>query len=186
MVPPSPYSRRGALAGRPTGDWGPLGSFENWDPIVRGAVWWATGEDCCTTRKTAAAEAPERLNKIALLEAWKALPGGGPDGPGVTIEEACEFASPTFNCSTGKTAPEPYPELRRALLRFSPDGKLPGHSDAQSHPPLAERIQDRRPGVQRLRHRQTRRQVVRHRGEDPVPALIITLQAITNTHTEHP
>ena len=95
-------------------------------PHRTGAVHWATGEDCCTTRKTAAAEAPERLNKIALLEAWKALPGGGPDGPGVTIEEACEFASPTFSCSTGKTAPEPYPELRRALLRFSPDGKLPG------------------------------------------------------------
>src|SRR5512133_1848505 len=59
-----------ALAGRPTGDWGPLGSFENWDPLVRGAVWWATGEDCCQTRKAAAAEAPERLN-------YHRLEGGG-------------------------------------------------------------------------------------------------------------
>jgi hypothetical protein len=114
-----------ALAGRPTGDWGPLGSFETWDPIVRGAVWWATGADCCQTRKAAAAEAPERLNKIALLEAWRALPGGGPTGPGVTLEEACKLATPTFNYSTGSTSPEPYPELRQALLRFSPDGKLP-------------------------------------------------------------
>jgi hypothetical protein len=89
------------------------------------AVWWATGADCCTTRKAAAAEAPERLNKLALLEAWRALPGGGPAGPGVTIEEARKLATPTFNYSTGTSSPEPYPELRQALLRFSPDSKLP-------------------------------------------------------------
>jgi hypothetical protein len=52
-------------------------------------------------------------------------PGGGPTGPGVTLEEACKLATPAFNPTTGKTVPESYPELRQALLRFSPNGALP-------------------------------------------------------------
>ena len=114
-----------ALAGRPTGNWGPLGLFENWDPIVRGRGLVGHRRGLLHHPQNRRGRGPRTPQQIRALEAWKALPGGGPDGPGVTIEEACEFASPTFSCSTGKTAPEPYPELRRALLRFSPDGKLP-------------------------------------------------------------
>src|SRR5512135_1199809 len=64
---------------------------------------------------------------LGLVQAFggEAEPGGGPTGPGVTLEEACKLVTPTFNYSTGSTSPEPYPELRQALLRFSPDGKLP-------------------------------------------------------------
>ena len=34
--------RAHSLAGRPDGGWGRMGSFENWDEVVRGAVWYAT------------------------------------------------------------------------------------------------------------------------------------------------
>ena len=68
--------------------------------------------------------------------------------------------------------PGALPGTASGPTQVQPGRQVTRRSDAQSHPPLAERIQDRRPGVQRLRHRQTRRQVVRHRGEDPVTALI--------------
>ena len=59
-----------ALAGYPNNWKARLGSFEEWDRLVRGAVWFATGWDCNTTRKAAAAESPEYLRKLALLDAW--------------------------------------------------------------------------------------------------------------------
>lgn len=99
-------------AGRPTGEWGPLGSFEAWDPIVRGAVWFATGSDCNATRKVAAKQSPERLNKIALLDAWSDLPGGTSNG--TTVATALERAQEATQA-----------DLREVLLRFGRDGKLP-------------------------------------------------------------
>lgn len=103
-----------ALAGRPTGGWAPLGSFEEWDRIVRGAVWFATGRDCTTTRRKAAEDAPERLDNLALLEAWAEIPNGGPDGNGATATEAHRLATA-----------DPDGDLAVALLRFSRDGKIP-------------------------------------------------------------
>lgn len=118
-----------ALAGRPIGDWGLLGSFEAWDPIVRGAVWWVTNQDCCTTRKAAAQESPERQNKVALLEAWRNLPGGGAGDviTGVTAEAALELATPNY--STTPVKPAKHPDLTAALLRFYPNGKLPSPAE---------------------------------------------------------
>jgi hypothetical protein len=114
--------RAHAVAGRPTGGWAALGSFEEWDQVVRGAVWFATGRDCNTTRRKAAEESPDRLNKLALLEAWKDLPGGGPEGSGVTSEEAHRLA---FDRKEGeKTVKATNPELGAALARFSRDGKV--------------------------------------------------------------
>jgi hypothetical protein len=99
-------------------DTAPLGSFEQWDRIVRGAVWYATGRDCNTTRRRAADESPDRLNKLALLEAWILLPNGGPEGTGVTSEEAHRLA---FG---GKDAPPRSPDLAEVLSRFSRDGDV--------------------------------------------------------------
>ena len=62
------------LAGRPPAAKARLGSFEDWDDIVRGAVMWSYGKDPCETRREAADESPERLQRLALLEAWKMLP----------------------------------------------------------------------------------------------------------------
>ena len=47
-----------AIAGHPRGEWAPVGSFEEWDQIIHGAVWYATDEDCLTTQRHAAANRP--------------------------------------------------------------------------------------------------------------------------------
>ena len=49
----------------------PLGSFEAWDKVIRGAVWWVTGIDCYVTLKEMADESHDRLRQVALLEALK-------------------------------------------------------------------------------------------------------------------
>jgi len=106
--------RAHALTGRPVGDWGPLGSFEEWDPVIRGAVWFATGNDCLTTQRQAAKEMPDRLDKLALLEGWSQLPGG--TDKGLTVEEALREV---------ESNAEKYRALHSALIRISRDGKLP-------------------------------------------------------------
>ena len=63
-----------ADAGYPGSERAPLGSFEEWDRIVRRAVWWSTSVDCLVTQAKAASDSPERLRKIALLTVWKAIP----------------------------------------------------------------------------------------------------------------
>jgi hypothetical protein len=103
--------RAHALEKRPKGGWAPLGSFENWDRVVRGAVWYATGRDCCATRRTAADEAPARLAKIALLEGWLELPGGK-----ATATKAIEEVT---------SKPGSFQILRNALMHYGKDGKLP-------------------------------------------------------------
>jgi hypothetical protein len=103
-------------AGRPVDEWGPLGSYYDWDRIIRGAVWWAAGLDCCETREAYAEESPERLAKLALLEGWCELPDGyGPDATGVTIGKALELVSAT---------PTSYPGLAAALVTIGRGGKV--------------------------------------------------------------
>jgi hypothetical protein len=102
-----------ALEGRPTGGWGAFGSYEEWDPIVRGAVWYATGIDCLTTQRQRANEMPDRINQTALLEGWKQL---DPAGEGKTVQEALEAVD---------SDPVRYATLKSAFLGISKDGKLP-------------------------------------------------------------
>jgi putative DNA primase/helicase len=102
-----------AEAGRPREKtWGFLGSFEAWDLIVRGAVWYATGADCNATRKVTAELSPDRVNKISLLDAWADLPGGMTNG--TTIATVLELALETCHS-----------DLKEVLSRFGKDGKLP-------------------------------------------------------------
>jgi hypothetical protein len=108
--------RAHALAGWPNGGWPLQGSFEEWDRVVRGAVWFATNRDCLATQVRAAEESPDRLNRINLLEAWRELPGGKLGEGGVTAAEALTFA---------EKEPEKYATLRNALLQNRRDGKLP-------------------------------------------------------------
>lgn len=103
-----------ADAGYPNSGRPPLGSFEAWDRIVRGAVWFATSLDCCDTRKKAADEAPERMEKLALLEAWREIPGGGDNAGGLTVEKALQAAMQDTEGA-----------LYQAFMKRSRDGKTP-------------------------------------------------------------
>jgi putative DNA primase/helicase len=106
-----------ALANHPRMEGGPLGSFEEWDHVVRGAVWYATGNDCLTTQRRAAKDAPGRLEKLALLEAWVSLPRGATDG--YTAQEVLEIAA--------QEGPE-FEQIRSALMPLGEKGKLPTSS----------------------------------------------------------
>jgi putative DNA primase/helicase len=77
--------RAHALAGRPTGGWGPLGSYELWDPIVRGAVWFVTAKDCVENQRKLTAESPELAEDLPLLKCWY---DADPNGQGMTIKAA--------------------------------------------------------------------------------------------------
>ncbi len=103
-----------AIAGRPKGRWATLGSFEDWDKAVRGAVWFATGDDCLATQRAAAEESQDRQDKLALLEGWRELLRER-DG-GLTVQEALQEVA---------DYPDHYSMLRSVLLRMSRDGKMP-------------------------------------------------------------
>lgn len=105
-----------ALARRPNGGWAPLGSFELWDEIVRGAVYFATDRDCYKTCKDAAQSSEERLQKLALLEAWQSLPEGRGDGLGIT-------AARVFDLATNPAQLEQYRSVRDVLMMFGHNGK---------------------------------------------------------------
>lgn len=115
--------RAHAVAGRPSNWKSKLGSFEQWDEIVRGAVWFATGWDCNETRRQAAEESPERLDHLALMKAWAKHPYGGPDGRGLTAEEACRLAN--GDSRVPGSGSEMAEELAEALARYGRDGKVP-------------------------------------------------------------
>lgn len=104
-----------ALAGRSKGS---LGSYEEWDSIVRGAVMFATGMDCLVTQRRGANEKPERLDKAALLLGWREI---DPEGEGKTVEEAISLADEVRLGEGGIK----YPTLRSALINLSRDNKLP-------------------------------------------------------------
>ena len=107
-----------ALGGRPKGPWsGRLGSFEAWDIVVRGAVWFALGVDPYATQRTASKETPERQRKVALLQAWARHPSGfGPHASGMTANAMLKIAA---------SEPDKIEGLHDALIEFGKDGKLP-------------------------------------------------------------
>ena len=115
-------------AGSPSHGKPPLGSFEEWDRVIRTAVWFATGNDCLTTQRQATAGSPERIKKLALIEAWKNLPD---QGKGITAAEAVKMAKERVqaydskgNAINDKNAPQVYPELASALLELGWKGDL--------------------------------------------------------------
>ena len=118
-----------AVAGYPKGDWAPLGSFYEWDKIVRGAVWFATGQDCNRTRQEAANESPERLRKLALLEALEAIQntfidGGQPYKNGVTTGDILALTSETEGSEhMGNKTKYTYPDLHSAVTAFPAENR---------------------------------------------------------------
>jgi putative DNA primase/helicase len=106
-----------ALAGRPTAGWAPLGSFEDWDRIIRAAVWFATGRDCLATQRKTANDSPDRLAKIALLEGWQELPGGKEGG--LTTGEAVAIAEEAIAAKSSR-----YETIRAVMLQRGRGGRL--------------------------------------------------------------
>jgi hypothetical protein len=124
--------RAHALAGRPAAADSRMGSFEAWDATVRGAVTFAIGTDPLKTLRAAAEEAPERLDRLALIQAWRTLPGGERPGDGLTAAEAGKLAAPDRESGVSKypvylrrlAAARPRRQARDARLDRQPD---PGH-----------------------------------------------------------
>ena len=106
-------------AGSPSHGKPPLGSFEEWDRKIRAAVWFATGNDCLHTERQATAGSPDRVKKMALIEAWKNLPD---QDKGITAAEAVKMAREKV--TDAKDAPLVHPELNSALLELGWKGDL--------------------------------------------------------------
>jgi hypothetical protein len=104
-----------ALDGRPTGGWPPMGSFEEWDRVIRSAVWFATERDCLATQRQTADDAPDRLAKIAVLEGLRELPDAKAGQSGVTSGEAIGLVEKN---------PLMFNTLRGVLLERGRGGKL--------------------------------------------------------------
>jgi hypothetical protein len=127
--------RAHAFAGRPVCGPARLGSFEDWDLQIRGAVYFATGGDlggpgldCLTTMRKAVEESPEFAEKRALLDAWAMVPGAGDNGKGMTCAYARELSEHIPATKGQPMVLTRYPDLRNALLELSRDGKLPSTS----------------------------------------------------------
>ncbi len=117
-------------AGSPPHGKPPLGSFEEWDRMIRAAVWFATGNDCLHTQRQATTGSPERVKKMALMEAWKNLPD---QDRGITAAEAVKMAKERVlvevrdsngKLTIDKNAPFVYPELNSALLELGWKGEI--------------------------------------------------------------
>jgi len=102
-------------AGRPSHGKAPLGSFVEWDGVVRAAVWFSTGVDCLDTQRAASIDSPERRQKLSLLAAWKALPD---QKHGLTCAEVCRLASLT------KDEKPVHQDLFDTLLELGWKGKI--------------------------------------------------------------
>lgn len=64
------------VAGRPRHNAAPMGSFEGWDRLARGALLWAGCADPCAGREKIRKESDADLEPLgALLEAWRACFG---------------------------------------------------------------------------------------------------------------
>lgn len=83
--------RAHAVAGRPRpgGISPPLGSFEEWDRVVRAAVVWVSGADPLARRAEQRAADPEREAHAIMLAAWAALFGAR----GVLAQEVANEAT---------------------------------------------------------------------------------------------
>jgi putative DNA primase/helicase len=116
--------RAHAIAGRPAhGQGGPLGSFEEWDGVVRSPVWFATDIDCVRGLREAADNSPKRLDHLALLEAWANLPEG--TAAGYTCTEVLAMADQSSSGPDQSSSGPTYPELRAALMAFGMEGNPP-------------------------------------------------------------
>jgi hypothetical protein len=72
-----------------------------------------------TTQRQATGDSPERIQRLALVEAWRNLPD---QEKGITAAEAVKMAKKTT--TSDKTSPLVYPELASALLELGTKGEI--------------------------------------------------------------
>jgi hypothetical protein len=72
--------RNHAVNGHPSYSKGRLGSFEDWDEVVRDAVWFATGRDCLVTQRSAEMDSDQTAADLQLLDEIARLEFGQTDG----------------------------------------------------------------------------------------------------------
>jgi hypothetical protein len=101
------------VAGHPSHGLGPVGSYESWDRLVRGAVVWAGGVDPMGGVPRVQAEADDDVERIrSLLYAWRVSLGG----VAKTVIEAVRWADNADG------------DLKEAMCAFCKDGKLNGRA----------------------------------------------------------
>lgn len=127
-------------AGHPSHGLSPVGSYESWDRLVRGAVVWAGGVDPMGGVQRMQDEADDDVERIrSLLYAWKETLGSMQ----VTAAEAVKYA--TNNA-----------DLAEAMTAFCKDGRLNSRSVGYALRKIQGRIVDgfrfRRAGQDRLRN----------------------------------
>lgn len=102
------------VAGRPGHGLSPLGSFEPWDALVRGACLWAEVGDPLSCRERVESVDEDRERLAALIEAWHGAFGSAP----TTVAKAASQAATDE-------------QLRLALTAFDAKGD-PAHLNAFS------------------------------------------------------
>jgi len=107
-------------AGYPSHGMAPLGSFEEWDHVVRAAVYFATGSDCLHTQRQATKDSPERIKRSALIQAWWNMPC---QDRGFSAAEAVKMAKERVD-PKDKSSDPVYAELNSALLELGYKGDL--------------------------------------------------------------
>lgn len=121
------------VAGHPPHGLTPVGSYESWDRLVRGAVVWACGVDPMGGVARVQAEADDDVERIrSLLYAWKAAFGGVQR----TVSEAVKYAANDE-------------QLAEAMSGFCKDSKLNPRAVGYALRKLQGRI------VARMRFRRT-------------------------------
>lgn len=97
------------VAGHPPHGLGPVGSYEGWDRLIRGAVVWAGGVDPMGGVARIQAESDDDVDRIrSLLYAWRLSLGGMEK----TVVEAVKWADSAD------------PDLKEAMAAFCKDGRI--------------------------------------------------------------
>jgi hypothetical protein len=91
---------------------GPLGSYNEWNRLVRDALIWANEADPCVTIDDSKANDPETERAIAVFHNWAAVIGTGP-GARVTTQEIVDKAHQA--ATTAAIGASGKPELLQAL-----------------------------------------------------------------------
>jgi hypothetical protein len=82
--------RNHAVNGSPSESKARLGSFEEWDKVVRDPVWFATGRDCLVTQRAAEMESDQTNADLQLLDEIAKLEFGQAEG--YTIKQLINIA----------------------------------------------------------------------------------------------